>query len=89
MLNLGSSGRYKQYNVVSNLEKKRALEGFARLAEYEHFYLYGKVLNGQIIYKECFSKFDIDGAPKQSYSRGYGPQFFRKSRLKGTQDKEK
>lgn len=81
MLNLGSNGRYRQYDVVSALEKQRAQRDFARLKEYEHYYLYGRVLDGKIIYKECFSKIDIDGVQKpQRESR---PSFTRRSKLKG------
>ena len=81
MLNLGSSGRYKQYDVVSNMEKRRAEKDFVRLKEYEHFYLYGKVdKDNNVLYKECFNKIDIDGP--QIVRRPSQPIFTRKDRFK-------
>lgn len=81
MLNLGSSGRYKQYDVVSNMEKRRAERDFVRLKEYKHFYLYGKVdKDNNVLYKECFSKIDIDGV--QNIKRPSQPLFTRKSKLR-------
>ena len=37
---------------------------FKFLKEYNKFYLYGYMDKGKILYKECFSKQDIDGIPK-------------------------
>lgn len=78
MLNL--ERRYRQYDVLSELEKQRAHRDFARLKEYEHYYLYGRVVDGKILYKECFSKFDIDGVVNTR--KPTGPQLNRKSKLK-------
>lgn len=61
-----SKREYHRYDTCSELEKKKAEQGYRRLEEYEDFYLYGKYnKDGVLLYKECFSKFDIDGAMKQ------------------------
>lgn len=52
------------WQAVSSSEKKRA-QGFVLIGEYEMFYLYEKRdRNNKPLYRECFSKFDIDGAVK-------------------------
>lgn len=53
----------KQYDKLGELEVKR-YKDFDVIEEYEFFYLCGKFINGKLLYKECFSKFDIDGVPK-------------------------
>lgn len=47
------------YNV-QELERDR-VKDFKFIKEYKHYYLYGKYKDGKLLYKECFSKFDIDG----------------------------
>lgn len=39
-------------------------ENFKFLKAYKKFYLYGYEDKGKILYKECFSKQDIDGMQK-------------------------
>lgn len=72
MYNYGSKQAWS-YDVVANNEKNRA-KGFVKLKEYENFYLYGKYdEQGNLLYKECFSKFDIDGVqnrPKRWFLAG-------------------
>lgn len=59
------------YLSMPGQEKKKVLEkGFARLAEYEYFYLYGKIKDDKVLYRECFSKFDIDGVKAKAVERG-------------------
>lgn len=53
----------KDYGKVGELEVRR-YKDFDLLKEYEYFYLCGKHQNGKLLYKECFSKFDVDGVPK-------------------------
>lgn len=56
------------YKSIPNQEKKRS-EGFERLEEYEYFYLCGRYRDGRLLYKECFSKFDIDGVTNPKMKR--------------------
>lgn len=54
------------YQTTSEYEQKKLESGYKRLEEYECFYVFGKYDNdGNLLYRECFSKFDIDGAPTQ------------------------
>lgn len=72
MLSQGKQGRLKSYNVVADFEKRRSKEGYIRLEEYEYFYLYGRVdKDNNILYKETFSKFDIDGVKNELAKRQY------------------
>ena len=59
----GCNGKIKAWDRLAKQEKMRA-KGFRLLEEYECFYLYGKYENDQLLYKECFSKFDIDGVKR-------------------------
>lgn len=55
------SRRYSKYSSVSD-ETRARYKGFEKIKEYEHFYLCGRYNdNGELLYKECFSKFDVDG----------------------------
>ncbi len=54
----------KDYGKIGELEVRKFRE-FDLLKEYEHFYLCGKHQNGKLLYKECFSKFDVDGIEPQ------------------------
>jgi len=54
------------YEDCSAYEKRKFLNGYIILKKYEHFYLCAKVdENDNILYRECFSIFDIDGVPKR------------------------
>jgi len=54
------------YQTTSAYEQKKLESGYRRLEEYECFYVFGKYdSEGKFLYRECFSKFDVDGAPKQ------------------------
>lgn len=59
--------KFKAYEKITKSEKKRA-QGFELIKEYEDYYLYGKYVDGKLLYRECFSKFDIDGVPERTYS---------------------
>lgn len=64
MLNYGkgTGGRFRNYSSCSKFERDKVRQGYQRIKEYETYYLYGKYDNdGNLLYKECFSKFDIDG----------------------------
>ena len=69
MLNLGGNNKVKTYEAIAHEEKNKA-DGFQLIKEYEHFYLKGKYQNGEMLYKECFSKFDVDGHknPEKSHN---------------------
>ena len=59
----------RSYITRPNEEKKR-MEGFEIIKEYNDYYLCGKFVNGKLLYRETFSKFDIDGIknnPKRSH----------------------
>lgn len=61
---------FTSYERCSNYERSKLDLGYKRLAEYESFYLYGRYdREGNLLYKECFSKYDIDGVPKYNYKR--------------------
>ena len=69
MLSHGIQGKLKDYKKVADKEKSRAKDGFKFLKEYECFYLYGKLdKDNNVLYRETFSKFDIDGVPKREKS---------------------
>lgn len=58
---------FHSYQATSAYEQKKIEKNYRRLEEYEWFYVYGKYDNdGNLLYRECFSKFDIDGAPNQT-----------------------
>ena len=62
------SRRYSMYSSVS-AETKARYKGFEKIKEYEHFYLCGRYNDkGELLYKECFSKFDVDGV-KVAYQK--------------------
>lgn len=61
--------KFKAYEKITRSEKKRA-EGFELIKEYEDFYLYGKYKDGELLYRECFSKFDIDGVSAKYSGQG-------------------
>lgn len=55
----------------TNQERERA-KGFKFIKEYKDYYLYGKYTpEGTLLYKECFSKFDMDGVKPQEQPRRY------------------
>ena len=64
---------FHSYMECSEFEKKKVLNGYKQLKAYKDYYLYGKYINidGRevLIYKECFSRFDIDGVPKRERVR--------------------
>lgn len=57
------------YESASRFERHKYKE-FEILEEYEWFYLCGKFEKGELLYKECFSKFDVDGVLGQQLPRG-------------------
>ena len=65
---------FYNYDRCSLYEKGKLEKGYRRLKEYEHYYLYGKYNeNGEMLYKECFSKFDVDGV--RNTKKLHGPIF--------------
>lgn len=50
----------KSYLAIPEQEKLRS-KGFVVLKEYKDYYLCGKEKDDEILYRECFSKFDVDG----------------------------
>ena len=55
----------RSYAHISDYEKSKLEKGYKRIKTYEEFYLYGKYDgSGNLLYRECFSKFDIDGPKK-------------------------
>lgn len=66
---------FHSYSSASAYEQKKLEENYRRLEEYEWFYVYGKYdNNGNLLYRECFSKYDVDGSPthqriKRAYNR--------------------
>ena len=72
---LGGRRTFSNYEKCSGYEKQKLKAGFKRIKEYKDFYLYGKYdFAGNLLYRECFSKFDVDGVKnvKRSY---HGPIF--------------
>ena len=60
----GLRRNFASYEKCSEYEKQKIQEGYKRIAEYPSFYLYGKYDRyGNLLYRECFSKFDVDGVP--------------------------
>lgn len=60
------------YDQAHDDEKERA-KGFRLIQEYENYYLMGKYTeDNKLLYRECFSKFDIDGVEKHKM---YGRYF--------------
>ena len=58
---------------IKEKEKIRA-KGFEIIKEYPKFYLCGKIKDGEILYRECFARTDVDSfkAPKPTRFRiGY------------------
>jgi hypothetical protein len=71
------SRRYSKYSSVSD-ETKARYKGFEKIKEYEHFYLCGRYTDdGKLLYKECFSKFDVDGVKVMHKSREPYTQWWR------------
>ena len=60
---------HHSYEKCSEYERQKLQLGYRRIAEYENYYLYAKYNRDNVfLYRECFSKFDIDGVkptPKQ------------------------
>lgn len=55
-----------RYEKCSEYEKSKLANGYVRIAEYKDYYLYEKRdKDGNFLYRECFSKFDVDGVPKR------------------------
>lgn len=53
---------HHSYDKCSEFEKEKLKKGYRRIREYADYYLYGKYnSNGEFLYRECFSKFDVDG----------------------------
>lgn len=63
--------RYKRkihhsYEKCSEYERSKLAQGYKRIKKYAYFYLYGKYdINGNLLYKECFSIFDVEGPKTQ------------------------
>lgn len=77
----------RMYTTCPEYEKRRFKSGFIVLEEYEDFYLCGRVnKDNKVIYKECFSKFDIDGVPETP--RG-GTPFWKGMIIKNTNKKKR
>jgi hypothetical protein len=75
------------YEECAKYEKKKFGKGYIVLKEYEDFYLCGKVdENNKVMYRECFSKFDIDGVPETP--RG-GHPFWKGMIIKNTNKKKR
>ena len=65
----------KGYMYIPKREKEK-IKGFKILDEYEEFYLCGKYDDhGKLLYKECFTKFDIDGVQNEKKCRGNHSQY--------------
>jgi len=61
-LNYGERTVFHGYHECSAYERKKVKQGYVRIKEYETWYLYEKQdENGNHLYYEGFSKFDIDG----------------------------
>lgn len=59
----------RSVEAVSKAEKERA-KNFQLIKEYKTYYLYGRYTqDGKLLYRECFSKFDIDGVNPQKRPR--------------------
>ena len=70
---------FSSYQRCSEYEQQKLQQGYKRIKEYKNFYLYGKYdKDGNLLYRECFSKFDIDGVPKYSRVRNPFWAFMRK-----------
>lgn len=68
-------GRYSSYDSCKELEQKR-YKDFRVLEEYECFYLCGKLQDGEILYRECFSKFDVDGVQNKNKRDFEGGRYY-------------
>ena len=60
-------GRYARKTYVSApIAERDRVKEFKFIKEYQYYYLYGKYdINGKLLYRECFNKFDIDGVEKR------------------------
>lgn len=58
---------YHPYDKCSEHEKSRFFkENYRIIKKYKYFYLCEKLdENDNVLYRECFSIFDIDGVPKR------------------------
>ena len=54
---------HKKWSRIAEDEKAR-FKDYVKLEEYECFYLCAKIKDDKVLYRECFSKFDIDGVEK-------------------------
>ena len=60
------SRKYKNYKLLAE-ESRERYKGFVKLKEYKHYYLCGRFNDkGELLYKECFSKFDVDGVRRRT-----------------------
>ena len=67
----GLRRNFASYERCSEYEQQKLSLGYKRIKEYKNFYLYGRYdREGNLLYRECFSKFDIDGVPVQKLLRG-------------------
>lgn len=56
---------HKSFMAIAEEEKLRA-KGFAKIKEYPRFWLCGKLdKDGNIMYRECFSKWDLGNRGQQ------------------------
>lgn len=57
---------FNKYENCAAYEREKLKDGYVRIAEYKDYYLYEKRdRDGKFLYRECFSKFDVDGVPKR------------------------
>lgn len=58
---------HKDYRTIAEDEKLRS-RGFEKIKEYEFYWLCKKLNeDGSTMYRECFSKFDLEGVPKKRH----------------------
>lgn len=53
---------FTSYEKCSAFERQKLNQGYKRIKDYDDFILYGRYdSEGRLLYRECFSRFDIEG----------------------------
>ena len=69
-----SKGAIGQKYFTESARQREKFRDFEILKEYKYYYLCGKFVDGKLLYKECFSKFDVDKSRKV-VKKKHGPIF--------------
>ena len=67
---------FTSYDKCSEFERAKLNLGYKRIKGYKDFILYGKYdYDGNLLYKECFSRFDVEGVKAVNLRGCHGPIF--------------